>query len=192
MNIRHNKQEVIQKGIQLFSNYGYHALGIEEICKQTGMTKGAFYNAFKSKENFYLETIAAYNQKNLQRIEDQLKKTDKKAINRLISFYEHMLEVQPILNFTGCYINNTMAEMGNMNELIGEKTCQSYYDFIQAIEPSVLEAQEQGDLCVSFSARQLTLLLHTTFYGVLNTIKSTKDIEEGKKILQTLFTQLKP
>ena len=52
MNIKHDRNKVLQLGVKLFWCKGYHHLGVDEICKTTGMTKGAFYNAFKSKENF--------------------------------------------------------------------------------------------------------------------------------------------
>ena len=49
MNIKHDKENVLKIGLGMFCNKGYNSLGIDEICKVTGMTKGAFYNAFKSK-----------------------------------------------------------------------------------------------------------------------------------------------
>ena len=60
MNIKHDKEQVLKTGVDLFWIKGYHSLGVDEICKLTGMTKGAFYNAFKSKENFLLKAIEVY------------------------------------------------------------------------------------------------------------------------------------
>ena len=57
MNIKHDKENVLKTGLSLFCNKGYNSLGIDEICKVTGMTKGAFYNAFKSKEQFLIEDL---------------------------------------------------------------------------------------------------------------------------------------
>jgi TetR/AcrR family transcriptional repressor of nem operon len=55
MNIKHDKEKVLKKGVELFWCKGYNNLGVEEICKSTGITKGSFYNSFKSKENLELE-----------------------------------------------------------------------------------------------------------------------------------------
>ena len=36
----------------LFAEKGYEAVGVNEICKETGMSKGAFYHAFETKDGF--------------------------------------------------------------------------------------------------------------------------------------------
>jgi len=57
VNVKHDRNKVLQTATGLFCEKGYSALGVDEILKQTGMTKGAFYNAFRSKEAFLLETL---------------------------------------------------------------------------------------------------------------------------------------
>ena len=71
MNVKHNKEEVIRKGLRLFWSNGYTAVGVDKICKTTGMTKGAFYNAFKSKENFLIEGLSVYGEFTVERLTDQ-------------------------------------------------------------------------------------------------------------------------
>ncbi|MBK8556697.1 MAG: TetR/AcrR family transcriptional regulator [Lewinellaceae bacterium] len=60
MNIKHDKETVIQKGLNLFCTEGLNAVGLAKICQYTGITKGACYNAVKSKEAFSLRCLFAY------------------------------------------------------------------------------------------------------------------------------------
>jgi TetR/AcrR family transcriptional repressor of nem operon len=192
MNKKHDREEVIRMGLELFRKVGYSALGMDEICQKTGMTKGAFYNAFKSKEQFLLETIAYYGRKNVERINDQLSdKNGLSAIDRLKKFYQVMFEAQPNNDYVGCYINNVMAELSVVNPQIANSTSKEFDLFIEAIEPSVKEAQEKGDLTANIDSKTLTELIHTTFYGLLTRVKSTKDYQSSIQSINILFNQLK-
>lgn len=51
------KQMMIQVGMKLFAEKGFHATSIQEIAEQSGVSKGAFYLHFKSKKDF---TVAVY------------------------------------------------------------------------------------------------------------------------------------
>ena len=192
MNIKHDKDGVLKTGLGMFCNKGYNSLGIDEICKVTGMTKGAFYNAFKSKEQFLIEAILLYAKNNVNRIKTQLQpRSTQTAYERLLQFYINMLEVQPKVNFMGCFINNIMSELGSANEKVGLASTQAFDEFLDAIEPTVKEAQENNEMNAALNARQITELLHSTFYGSLTRAKSSKNYEQGINTIQLLFNNLK-
>ncbi|MBP7185002.1 MAG: TetR/AcrR family transcriptional regulator [Saprospiraceae bacterium] len=192
MNVKHDKASVLRIGLGLFCNKGYNNLGVDEICKVTGMTKGAFYNAFKSKENFLNEAILLYGENNVKRINHQLQpKSGQSALERLQAFYINMLEAQPKVNFTGCFINNMMSEMGYKSEMIGDASKTEFDNFIKAIKPTVIEAQKNGEIKSELDAKQLTELIHATFYGVLTIAKSTKDFNQSIHTINLLFQNLK-
>ena len=192
MNLKHDKNSVLKIGLSLFCSKGYSNLGVDEICKMTGMTKGAFYNAFKSKEQFLSEAIQLYGTNNVQRIKAQLFPSDGcSAFERLQLFYHKMLEIQPKVDFTGCFINNIMSEMGFLNEMVGRSSKLEYDKFINAIEPTVLEAQNKGEIDSEMDSRELIELIHSTFYGVLTIAKSSKDINQGIKTINLLFKNIK-
>ncbi len=192
MNIKHNKEDVLKTGLGMFCNKGYNSLGIDEICKVTGMTKGAFYNAFQSKEQFLIEAILLYAKINVNRIKAQLQPRKKlSAYERLYQFYINMLEVQPKVNFMGCFINNIMSELGSANEKVGLAATKAFDEFIDAIEPAVKEAQQNKELNSKWKARQMTELFHATFYGSLTRAKSSKDHQQSIKTIKLLFNNLK-
>ncbi len=192
MNIKHNKTVVLKTGLDMFCNKGYNNLGIDQICKITGMTKGAFYNAFKSKEQFLIEAILLYTKNNVNRIKTQLEPNNKQsAYERLLQFYLNMFEVQPKVNFMGCFINNIMSELGAANEKVGIVSSQAFEEFIDAIEPTVKEAQENNELNADLNAREITELLHSTFYGSLTRSKSSKNHKKSINTMQILFNNLK-
>ena len=60
MNLKHDKEKILQSGEALFRAKGYHATGINEVLKSSGVSKGSFYNYFDSKEDFALQVVDLY------------------------------------------------------------------------------------------------------------------------------------
>lgn len=50
-----NKDKIIKVAKELFSENGYHLVSINDICRATQISKGAFYTYFESKENLFLD-----------------------------------------------------------------------------------------------------------------------------------------
>jgi TetR/AcrR family transcriptional repressor of nem operon len=191
MNIKHDRDKVLQSGVQLFWHKGYHHLGVDEICKTTGMTKGAFYNAFKSKENFLLSCIESYRKMNVKHITEALNSKEEKAIDRILNMYINMLKNQPNMNYTGCMTNNIMSEIGSANKVVSQATADAFDNLLNVIEPTVQEAQNEGDISSSVNSELIVELLHTTFFGALTRAKSTKDFKNGINTMTLLIKSLK-
>jgi TetR/AcrR family transcriptional regulator, transcriptional repressor for nem operon len=177
MNYKHDKEAVIVKGMNLFWVYGYHNMGIDKICSETGMTKGAFYNTFKSKENFLLTIIEAYGDFISAHLQKTLSDDRKPAITRLRNLYKEMLKVQPESEYRGCLVNNMMSELGALNSSVAELVSTQFEKFIQVIEPTVAEAQKAGDLDKSLDSKLMAELIHTSFFGMLTRAKSTRHLQ---------------
>lgn len=54
------KQEIFNAAIQLFADKGFNQTSVEEIAKNTGISKGGFYTYFSSKNELMLEMIKEY------------------------------------------------------------------------------------------------------------------------------------
>ena len=53
-NIRRRLQEACK---QSWTQYGYKKTSVDELCKQAGISKGAFYLFFESKEALFCEVL---------------------------------------------------------------------------------------------------------------------------------------
>lgn len=189
MNYKHDKEKVIVNGMNLFWKKGYHNLGVDEICRETGMTKGAFYNSFKSKEQFLLSTIENYGDFIAGHLQNQLDRPDMKAFDRLLALYKDMMDAQTENNHLGCFVNNTMSELGTLNATVASATSNQFDKFLNAIEPTVREAQQDRDLTSVVDSKLLTEMIHTTFFGALTTSKGTKT--SRFTIMKTFLQSLK-
>lgn len=69
------RQKLIDKGYELINMYGYHAVSIDLIIKEVGLTKGAFYYHFENKHHFVSKIIQ-------ERIEKEIHSEFIEPINR--------------------------------------------------------------------------------------------------------------
>lgn len=51
------RQELLQSAMECFGEKGYHESTIDDIVAHSGMSKGAVYNYFKTKEEIYLTLL---------------------------------------------------------------------------------------------------------------------------------------
>jgi TetR/AcrR family transcriptional repressor of nem operon len=192
VNVKHDRHKVLQTATGLFSEKGYSALGVDEILKHTGMTKGAFYNAFGSKEAFLLETLAIYSDKNTQRLVSKLAPQDGvKAIDQLELFYIEMFDMQDSINHKGCLVNSMMAELSGINPNVTDAINTHFETIVKSLAPTVQDAQNEGDLIDTISADEIAEIFHSSFYGMLNRLKSKGDTASSKNIFRILINAFK-
>jgi AcrR family transcriptional regulator len=51
------RQRIVNGAMKLFSDKGYDATGVAEICEISDVSKGAFYHHFPSKQTIFLELL---------------------------------------------------------------------------------------------------------------------------------------
>lgn len=56
------KQRILETALRVFRERGYEAASVEDLCHASGVTKGAFFHHFKSKEDLALSALEYWNQ----------------------------------------------------------------------------------------------------------------------------------
>ena len=83
------KERLTEEAIKLFVRRGYHGTTIDNIVREVGLTKGAFYTHFTSKGELLLEIIERYKVKSLNEIKRLAMANSGNALeklNQIISF----------------------------------------------------------------------------------------------------------
>ncbi len=57
---RQTRQEIVEAARKLFNTHGFSGVSIDMIMKSAGLTRGGFYNHFKSKEALYAEAVESF------------------------------------------------------------------------------------------------------------------------------------
>lgn len=93
------KENILTQSFQLFLNEGYKEVSIQNIVSHCGISKGAFYHHFKSKDDLYEEVLNRFffNYFNESEFDYSQEKSLKdklgEFVEHLISPYEELLEL---------------------------------------------------------------------------------------------------
>ncbi|SFD45930.1 TetR/AcrR family transcriptional regulator [Fictibacillus sp. KU28468] len=133
--MKQRKVEIIESAIALFAEKGFHSTSIQDITDHAGMSKGAFYNYFSSKEELMIALFHYYNDKISQKIseigEQNLppRETIKKQMVALFtSFTEHK-------NFI---IMHFREQNSTINEEMRKHMLKTQYKSLRWLEKNLL------------------------------------------------------
>ena len=71
------RQQIIEAAARAFSREGYNATGVAEICKEAGVSKGAFYHHFESKHQIFMVLLEEW----LARLDVRMKEIARQSSN---------------------------------------------------------------------------------------------------------------
>ena len=54
------RKTIVEAARILFNRYGFEGVSIDDIMKDAGLTRGGFYNHFKTKDALYAEAVASF------------------------------------------------------------------------------------------------------------------------------------
>lgn len=86
------RAKIIESAIKLFSTRGFNAASVEDICKEAGISKGAFYHHFKSKQELFLALLDGWLQTIDNAIEASKDKTVPETFMQMIEAFPYIFE----------------------------------------------------------------------------------------------------
>src|SRR5512147_1605125 len=70
------RSRILESALKLFSNHGYNKASVDDICTEAGISKGAFYHHFESKQALFLALLDSW----LQTIDNAIEASKDKTV----------------------------------------------------------------------------------------------------------------
>ena len=70
------RAKIMEAAIKLFSTRGYNKASVDDICKEAGISKGAFYHHFKTKQALFLSLLDGW----LEFVDNAIESTKDKTV----------------------------------------------------------------------------------------------------------------
>ncbi len=192
MNRKYEIDDILAAGESLMRRRGYHATGINDILRESGVPKGSFYNFFASKEAFGDQVLEFYGNRMLSVLSSYLHEADLSPLSRLRAFYRWSIEVNQSENFRyGCLVNNLSAEVGGQNERLAAAADAQFAKWTIRIADCIREGQTAGEITQTYPAEELAEMLHTSFFGALSRAKATQQAQPLELTFKIMFDLLK-
>lgn len=105
------RQALIRSGLEVLTETGYLAAGIDAVIKNIAVPKGSFYHCFKSKEAFGLAVLAAYGDFFAHKLDKFLLDDAVPPLERMAAFVRHASQGMEKFQFRrGCLVGNLLQE----------------------------------------------------------------------------------
>ncbi len=180
---------LIESGVKLFGERGYHGTGIKEIVDSQGVPKGSFYNYFESKENFTSEIVKHYGEM-LERLWKACEEAgpEDNPLQMLQNAFEHMIYLQESNEVRiGCLIGNLAGELAESSEMCRISLNQVKESWCGRISFHLARAQELGTVRKDLSSDELAGFCWDVWEGALLRMKIEKSTESIGKTIKMLF-----
>ncbi len=150
-----NRDDIIDKSIELFWQKGFSASSMQQVVKTTGLKPGSIYLAFGNKEGLFREALERYARKSVTHIRKMLD-TAPSFGEGICTFLEERIEDSTRENYCSCFLVKTRLELaaegGELHEYASAKL-----DEIEELFQSYLE--KEFDPTVS-RQRAVSIMLH--------------------------------
>ncbi|MGD0958649.1 MAG: TetR family transcriptional regulator C-terminal domain-containing protein [Methylomonas sp.] len=171
------KDRLLDQGVSLLLEKGYHAAGLKEILDAVQIPKGSFYAYFNSKEQFAAEAINHYIEPFILRLTKHLENPALNGLQALRTYYAELIDEAAENNFKGgCLLGNLMGEIGDTS-LICRQTLQDTLTRYRDLQAIALErGQNAGMVRSDRTAQSMADLLLNSWQGALLRMKVEQSV----------------
>jgi TetR/AcrR family transcriptional repressor of nem operon len=185
----HNKDDIVQAGLDIMLSRGFNATGVEAILKQANVPKGSFYNFFSSKEDFALAVIDRFVVEIYSSVFQPILEDDSlPPLQRIRKCFESLTSRFENNDCSkGCLIGNLSLEMSDQYERIRQHldlTLQRWADVFISL---LLQAQREKAIAADLDAETLAENMIASFEGALLRAKVKKSSAPLKNFIHLYF-----
>jgi len=155
------KSKIIEASRIVFAKKGYHDATMDDVAKEVGVSKGALYSYFKSKEDL-LKEISLQGHQTLRTILEEMSKCTNLE-DALEQVYTTITE-----KFKGnLHTHFEIVVLASHDSVIRKIVFEDYQKDIAAVEAFVKKKKTQGAIRMDVDARVLAELFTALYLGTL-------------------------
>lgn len=175
------KDKLLETAVKLFSQYGYHATGIDRIISESGVSKKTMYTHFKSKDELILAALRRWDEDSRLWLMRAMEKRETDPQRRLLALFDVLDDWFVSQNFYGCLFINATAEYADPESSIHATAAEHKRLFRVYLRELALKAgAPQPDDLIA----QLALLME----GAIVTAQFTNNTRAGAQAKSAAMT----
>jgi len=162
------RELLLRAGLEVLTEKGFSATGIDEILGRVGVPKGSFYHYFASKEAFGLSLIERYGEFFARKLDRHLHNPGLSPLGRLHAFVDDAKSGMARLGYRrGCLIGNLGQEMGSLPESFRVRLKETFEDWQARFSACLQEAQKAGEVARAANTDQLAVFFWIGWEGAV-------------------------
>jgi TetR/AcrR family transcriptional repressor of nem operon len=179
-----NRQTVINVASQLFREHGFDGIGLKDLMKAAGLTQGAFYKQFESKEDLAAQASKRALESVSRRWTAITEANSKDPLGAMIAFYLSMGHREEIMD--GCPVvalGSDAARQGSDVKASFEAGIKAY---LETLGGMIAETDGKGP-----KAKRKAMAILSTMVGALTLSRAVNDAELGRAFLDAAAKQVR-
>lgn len=172
------RQELIRSGLEVITETGYLAAGIDAVIKNIAVPKGSFYHCFKSKQEFGMAVLTAYGSFFAHKLDKFLLNSQLAPLQRIEAFVLHAGQGMAKYDFRrGCLVGNLLQETPRLPETFPERLMTILEEWETRVARCLEEAKQHGDLTTNAPASELARQFWSGWEGAVMRAKLFRSVE---------------
>ena len=141
------REALLRHGLEVLTEKGFVAAGLDELLQRAGVPKGSFYHYFSSKEAYGLALIAHYADYFARKLARHFAPSERSPLQRLQAFVDDAQAGMAQYGYgRGCLIGNLGQEMGALPDAFRARLVGTLEDWQARLADNLREAQRVGEL----------------------------------------------
>lgn len=194
------REKLLDAALGVIREQGYAASSVDDLCARAGVTKGAFFHHFKSKEalgvaaadHWSATTSALFAGADYHRHAD--------PATRVLAYIDFRRDLirGAIPDFT-CFVGTMVQEAYGASDDLREACRRSIEGHAETLEADIAAALKDRSVAEGFSARSLALYTQAALQGAFILAKAANDphvaidcVDHLKRYFEFLFSRKEP
>jgi len=168
------KGKILEAALSAIRTKGYAATTVDDLCEAAGVTKGAFFHHFKSKEDLAVAAADHWSEMTGALFAEAPYHEHADPLDRVLGYIElrKTLLVGELPEFT-CLVGTMVQEIYDSNPAIRDACTRSITGHASKIEPDIREAIAKYGINPAWTATSLALYTQAVLQGAFILAKAT-------------------
>jgi TetR/AcrR family transcriptional repressor of nem operon len=191
------RTKLLDAALMIIRTKGYSATTVDDICEAAGVTKGAFFHHFKSKEELAIEAARHWGAVTSGLFASAPYRALPDPLDRVLAYVDFRKAIlQGELPEYTCFAGTTIQEVYNTHPLIREACEKTITDHAAFIETDIAEAMRKYQITGDWTAQSLAFYTQAVIQGAFVLAKAQQNlavaadcIDHLRRYIEMLFNQ---
>lgn len=171
-----SRQKIIDSALNVIREKGYEATTVDELCAAAGVTKGAFFHHFKSKEDLAVSAADYWSVMTGEFFKNAPYHEPKDPLDRVLGYvaFRKAIIQGKVPQFT-CLVGTMVQEVYDTHPAIRDACFRSIFGHAEVLERDVELARKRHVPGAPWTARSLALHTQAVIQGAFILSKASGD-----------------
>ena len=185
-----DRDEALQKAMEVFWSRGYEAASIQELIKHMGINRQSLYDTFGDKHALYLQALDRYREVEGRKLFELLERPGSMKKN-LQQLFKGVVEGALCEGERrGCFMGNAMSELAGRCKATAVRACSNMAAMEDGFYRALLRGKKDGEFKGVLDLRAVARFLYSSLQGLLLMAKATQDRRKLEDVVKVTLSVL--